>query len=243
MRWILMSLSTLVVAAVAPASPVACTSGTVTYYGSLGLAGCTAQVGTYTLTVQFDGATTSTNGASYPSFSDILIDPQFALTPTGFQESFALSLVPGSWIGTPGQSLDFGASFYTSISGAAAASVSDQASVVQSGSVTAEICISSHGYSFGFICNGEEYSTTFVGTTSNVAAAPGASFSGFGISPGFSGVLPNGTFDGLTTTANVTLTPEPATGLFCFFALMVGIGLFRQCRNKSCAVSTQIRVN
>ena len=232
MRLSILAFATLVALTSAIAEPVSggpCVDGTLADYVALSLQGCTANVGAYALDVVVDGwgSGTNTPGAPYPAdASGILIQPDFLIIPGGFQESFAVSFVPGPWTGTPGQSLVFYVSFFTSIDHSFS-TVSDHVASTQPG-ITAEICQTSFGYTFGVFCAGQAYSATSSGTTANVSTT-GGPFTSFGVQPYFSGILPNGTFGGFTTTADVVATPEPESGVFLstMAVLLTGVTLRR----------------
>ncbi|MGA7239496.1 MAG: hypothetical protein WBY44_27690 [Bryobacteraceae bacterium] len=195
-----------------------CVDGTAAQYFALGLAGCNATVGPYTLNVELAGTGSGTNtpGASYPSdLTDITIHPSFALLPDGFSEDFQLSFVSGSWMGIVGQSLGFSASFITQVN-QPVTMILNQVTTAESGDVTAGICPGV--YIFASLCS-TEYSTTSAGNSATAVFAPANALTLFGVRGEFDGSLSDGSFSGLSIHADATV-PEPRISLVTALSLL-----------------------
>jgi len=215
----------LIVFSVIPlaAGPIACASGT---EASFNASGCTASVGGYDLTVIFSGRSVGTNtpGATFPNDQmKVLFNPMFSALPGGgFEQSFQITLSPGSWVGIPGQNLQVVYSFQETLSSSVSA-ITQTVTSVQSGTVTSELCTGQ--YSFGTLCRGgAEFKQTTSGTSATVSVGPQSGHYGFQGS--FDGILPNGTFGGITIVTDVGSTvPEPSSMSFMILSLLVALVL------------------
>jgi hypothetical protein len=203
-----------------------CVIGTVQQYADLGLAGCTATVGSTTLQVVLGEVVTGTNapGGDVPDASAFLIQPNFLALPTGFRQDFNVSLVPDRWHPLPGQELLYRIGFNETLA-PPLTTIQHIVSTSVAGQLESEICLGPLGYVF-FACSGNAYTTTSSGTSTTVAVTLQSPTTRFAVLGSFVGTLPDGNL-ALSLSTAVAVVPEPSA--FVLMSLgMIGVGLVRR---------------
>jgi hypothetical protein len=181
----------------------------------LGLAGRTAIVGPDSIQIRLAGIGSGTNtpGASYlDDWSAILLPPVFAAGSPAhtLAQSFELALIPDTWRGLPGQHLSLSVSF-NEVLNRPLTGITHTVTSGAPGQIGAGVCLGAFGYVFG--CTGEEHAAVATGSSAGLVVTGHAPVTPFAVSGSFSGELPDGSFDRLTLTTEITVVPEPSTFL------------------------------